>query len=144
MASAPTWRVRLDPCQYQADLERSRHWQSEAKRARQLADRARREGRPPEEVADWQGKAAAADARAKGPEAEDVYDTFNVLVRPLIFHINADVLTQQNQDFLFILTVGVPLISFEKTNAVIIGSYRRNSDCRFVPMNPRLTDLGPQ
>ncbi|CAH8493790.1 unnamed protein product [Heterobilharzia americana] len=62
----PTWRVRLDPVQYQ---------RGEVIRSKVI--RAKREGRTAEEIQVLQAQAEEADQSAP----EDLYDTFNVLIR---------------------------------------------------------------
>ncbi|KAF6775202.1 hypothetical protein AHF37_05714 [Paragonimus kellicotti] len=73
----PTWRVRLDPVQYQLDAERLKAEQTRSEVLRAKVARAKREGRPAEEISALELQAAEAEQS----KPEDLYDTFNVLVR---------------------------------------------------------------
>ncbi|VDD76728.1 unnamed protein product [Mesocestoides corti] len=75
--TAPTWRVSLDACQYQEDINRLRNEKNRGKVIRAEIARARREGRSAEAIALLEQKAFEAEAVSP----EDIYDTFNVLVR---------------------------------------------------------------
>ncbi|KAL5111167.1 hypothetical protein TcWFU_000437 [Taenia crassiceps] len=76
-ATAPTWRVSLDPCQYQEDINRLRNEKNRGKAIRAEIARAKREGRSAEAITVLEKKAFEADSSSP----EDIYDTFNVLVR---------------------------------------------------------------
>ncbi|CAH8503055.1 unnamed protein product [Schistosoma margrebowiei] len=73
----PTWRVRLDPVQYQTDLDHLKTEQMRAEVLRSKVIRAKREGRTTEEI---QALQAQVD-EAEQVSPEDLYDTFNVLIR---------------------------------------------------------------
>lgn len=73
----PTWRVRLDPSQYQQDMERLRAEQNRGNVLRAKATRAKREGRPTEEIETLERQAIEAEQVTP----VDLHDTFNVLVR---------------------------------------------------------------
>ncbi|CAL8086533.1 unnamed protein product [Calicophoron daubneyi] len=73
----PTWRVHLDPAQYQMDTERLKAEQTRGDIIRAKVTRAKREGRSAEEIAALEAQAAEADQA----NPEDLYDTFNVLIR---------------------------------------------------------------
>ncbi|KAL7062085.1 hypothetical protein AAHC03_0438 [Spirometra sp. Aus1] len=75
--TSPTWRVALDACQYQADIDRLRRQRSRGKQIRAEIARAKREGRSGEAIDALEKAAAEADS----VPLEDVYDTFNVIVR---------------------------------------------------------------
>uniref|UniRef100_A0A0X3QDM8 Intron-binding protein aquarius n=1 Tax=Schistocephalus solidus TaxID=70667 RepID=A0A0X3QDM8_SCHSO len=75
--TSPTWRVALDACQYQADIDRLRRQRSRGKQIRAEIARAKREGRSGEAIEALEKAAAEADS----VPLEDVYDTFNVIVR---------------------------------------------------------------
>ncbi|GAA27332.2 intron-binding protein aquarius [Clonorchis sinensis] len=77
MDTLPTWRVRLDPAQYQMDAERLKAEQTRGEVLRAKVVRAKREGRSAEEISALEAQAAEADQH----NPEDLYDTFNVLVR---------------------------------------------------------------
>ncbi|KAM7539686.1 hypothetical protein Aperf_G00000036903 [Anoplocephala perfoliata] len=76
-ATAPTWRISLDACQYQRDITRLRDEKNRGKVIRAKIGRAKREGRPKEYIEELEKKAFEAEAASP----EDIYDTFNVLVR---------------------------------------------------------------
>ncbi|KAL5962818.1 RNA helicase aquariu [Taenia solium] len=76
-STAPTWRVSLDPCQYQEDINRLRNEKNRGKAIRAEIARAKREGRSAEAISVLEKKAFEADSSSP----EDIYDTFNVLVR---------------------------------------------------------------
>ncbi|KAH8859390.1 RNA helicase aquarius [Schistosoma japonicum] len=73
----PTWRVRLDPVQYQTDVDHLKAEQMRAEVLRSKVIRAKREGRTAEEIQVLQ--AQVDEAEQVSPE--DLYDTFNVLIR---------------------------------------------------------------
>ncbi len=73
----PTWRVSLDACQSQADITRLRNEKNRGKVIRAEIARAKREGRSQEAIDALERKALEADAASP----EDIYDSFNVLVR---------------------------------------------------------------
>ncbi|TPP40894.1 Intron-binding protein aquarius [Fasciola gigantica] len=73
----PTWRVRLDPAQYQLDANRLKAEQTRGEVIRAKVTRAKREGRSKEEIATLEQQAAEVDQN----NPEDLYDTFNVLIR---------------------------------------------------------------
>ncbi|KAF7260530.1 hypothetical protein EG68_01763 [Paragonimus skrjabini miyazakii] len=73
----PTWRVRLDPVQYQLDAERLKAEQTRGEVLRAKVARAKREGRSAEEISVLEAQATEAEQS----RPEDLYDTFNVLVR---------------------------------------------------------------
>lgn len=75
--TSPTWRVSLDACQYQADISQLRTEKSRGKVIGAEIARAKREGRSAEVIEALERKALEADAASP----EDIYDTFNVLVR---------------------------------------------------------------
>ncbi|CAH8609976.1 unnamed protein product [Dicrocoelium dendriticum] len=77
METLPTWRVRLDPAQYQMDADRLKAEQTRADVLRAKVVRAKREGRSAEEISALESQ--VADAERSSPE--DLYDTFNVLIR---------------------------------------------------------------
>nr|CDS32103.1 intron binding protein aquarius [Hymenolepis microstoma] len=76
-ATAPTWRISLDACQYQQDITRLRDEKNRGKAIRAQIARAKREGRSKDHIEDLEKKAFEAEAASP----EDIYDTFNVLVR---------------------------------------------------------------
>ncbi|CAH8534028.1 unnamed protein product [Schistosoma rodhaini] len=73
----PTWRVRLDPVQYQTDLDHLKTEQMRAEVLRSKVIRAKREGRTTEEIQALQSQVDEAEQVSP----EDLYDTFNVLIR---------------------------------------------------------------
>lgn len=75
--TAPTWRISLDACQYQQDITRLRDEKNRGKAIHVQIARAKREGRPKDYIEDLEKKAFEAEAASP----EDIYDTFNVLVR---------------------------------------------------------------
>ncbi|KAM3183594.1 hypothetical protein ACTXT7_010031 [Hymenolepis weldensis] len=75
--TAPTWRISLDACQYQQDITRLRDEKNRGKAIHIQIARAKREGRPKDYIEDLEKKAFEAEAASP----EDIYDTFNVLVR---------------------------------------------------------------
>ncbi|VDM30671.1 unnamed protein product [Hydatigera taeniaeformis] len=75
--TAPTWRVSLDPCQYQEDINRLRNEKNRGKAIRVEIARAKREGRSAEAIAVLEKRAFEAESSSP----DDIYDTFNVLVR---------------------------------------------------------------
>ncbi|CDS41037.1 intron binding protein aquarius [Echinococcus multilocularis] len=75
--TAPTWRVSLDPCQYQEDINRLRNEKNRGRAIRAEIARAKREGRSAEAITSLEKKAFEAESASP----EDIYDTFNVLVR---------------------------------------------------------------
>ncbi|VDO13157.1 unnamed protein product [Rodentolepis nana] len=76
-ATAPTWRISLDACQYQQDITRLRDEKNRGKAIRVQIARAKREGRSKDYIEELEKKAFEAEAASP----EDIYDTFNVLVR---------------------------------------------------------------
>ncbi|KAL3310388.1 hypothetical protein Ciccas_011048 [Cichlidogyrus casuarinus] len=78
-ANSPTWRVRLDAAQYQADQDKLHLEQANVTRLKDHIARAKREARSAEFISRLQNQLAVAEQEVAA--AEDIYDTFNVLVR---------------------------------------------------------------
>ena len=77
MTTSPTWRVSLDACQYQEDINHLRNERNRGKAIRAEIARAKREGRSTEAIDLLEKKAIEAESTLP----VDIYDTFNVLVR---------------------------------------------------------------